>query len=113
MLARFIIFLHSSLTVSAFVGTHDGRPRYIERNKERGAAYAHVIPAEIIYCQDIAAWVFKHDHIQTSLDVDNEVNSYLLFSHLVSFNFQVTDVSDVVSEEPVLVVDEIGNNRFV
>ncbi len=105
--------LFSSLTVSAFLGTHDGRPRYVERNKARGAAYAHVIPAEIIYCHDIDAWVFKHDRIRTSLDIDNEVNSYLSFSHLVSFNFQVADVSDVVNEESVLVVDEIGLYRFV
>ena len=77
----------SLLTVSAFAGVHDGRPRYIERNKEQGEAYAHVIPAEIVYCRDIEAWVFKHEHIQTSLDVDNEVNSFFYFlSCLIQFS---------------------------
>jgi len=67
-----------------FIGTHDGRPRYIERNKERGGAFEHVVPAQIVYCRGIEAWVFKHENIRTSLEVDNEVGTAfsLLFLHV-------------------------------
>ena len=57
------------------IGTHDGRPMYIERNKEHGGAYTHVIPAEISYCQEMEAWVFRHDNIRTSFADDNEVST--------------------------------------
>ena len=48
-----------------FIGTHDGRPRYIERNKERGGAFEHVVPAQIVYCRGIEAWVFDLPHVVT------------------------------------------------
>jgi hypothetical protein len=57
------------------LGTHDGRPRYVERNKENGGAFKQVIPAEIIFCKKIEAWVFRHKNIRTSLDNDYEVSS--------------------------------------
>lgn len=62
----------------AVKGTHDGRPRYVERNKENGGAYTQVIPAEIIYCKKIDAWVFRHENIRTSLNDDYEVTSLFL-----------------------------------
>ena len=48
--------------------TKDGRPRYIEQNKEKREEYDKhkVIPAEIIYCPEIKAWVFRHKHIHTT-----------------------------------------------
>lgn len=67
-------FLIIRTVVTFYKGTHDGRPRYVERNKERGGAYEHVVPAEIIYCHDIEAWVFRHENIHTSLEDDNEVD---------------------------------------
>ena len=70
------------LVVLLSQGTHDGRPRYVERNKENwGAFKQEVIPAEIVYCGMIGMWVFRHQHIRTSLDSDSEVKSYfVLFS---------------------------------
>jgi hypothetical protein len=67
-------FSHASSFV-ANKGTHDGRPRYVERNKENGGVFKHVSPAEIIFCGKIEAWVFRHKNIRTSLDNDYEVSS--------------------------------------
>jgi len=32
-------------------GTHDGRPKYTEQNKEDGMPFLKTIGAEIIYCE--------------------------------------------------------------
>ncbi len=32
-------------------GTHDGRPKYTEQNKEDGSPFLKTIGAEIIYCK--------------------------------------------------------------
>lgn len=53
---------------------HDGRPRYVERNKEDGSPFLETVPAEIIYCEDLEAWVFRHPNIRTSLDELEEVS---------------------------------------
>ena len=45
---------------------HDSRPKYVERNKEWGEEFNHIVPAEIIYCDDIESWVFRHQHIRTA-----------------------------------------------
>ena len=56
-------------------GTHDGRPKYTEQNKENGEPFVHTIGAEIIYCEDLEAWVFRHEKISTSPnDGDEEVS---------------------------------------
>jgi hypothetical protein len=54
--------------------THDGRPRYVERNKEDGSPFLETVPAEIIYCESLGAWVFRHPNIRTSLDELEEVS---------------------------------------
>lgn len=56
---------------------HHGRPRYVERNKVDGAPFKHehgIIPAEIVYCQVIESWVFRHDDIRTS-NTEDEVTA--------------------------------------
>ena len=55
-------------------GTHDGRPKYTEQNKEDGDPFLRTLGAEIIYCQDLESWVFRHEHIKTSPDEDLEVS---------------------------------------
>jgi hypothetical protein len=56
--------------------TQDGvvaeRPRYVEMNKEKGEPYKSTIPAEIIYCEDIEAWVLMHPKIKTSVDSEDQ-----------------------------------------
>ena len=49
-------------------GTHDGYPKYVEQNKKDGGSFASVTPAEIRYCDDLDAWVFKHPDISVSPD---------------------------------------------
>ena len=67
-----------------YEGLFDGRPRYVEWNKVHGD---HVIPAEIVFCNEIQAWVFRHEDIRTSIDEDNEVSTSYLISHsLVQFS---------------------------
>ena len=56
-------------------GTHDGRPKYTEQNKEDGSEFRSTIPAEIRYCQDLESWVFSHPFIRTTNVTDQEVNS--------------------------------------
>jgi len=70
---RLLIYSHFN-GLYTFDGTEAERPRYVEMNKEKGAPYKNTIPAEIIYCEDIEAWVFRHRHITTSLysDASNE-----------------------------------------
>ena len=53
-------------------GVHDGRSRYVERNKVNGAPFKHVTPAEIVYCQAIEAWIFRHTDIATAEDEQDE-----------------------------------------
>lgn len=53
------------------------RPRYVEMSKEKKDQPFHTtIPAYIMYCEDIKAWVLTHPKIRTSLDSDqvNECN---------------------------------------
>jgi len=59
---------------------HHGRPRYVERNKEDGSPFLETIPAEIIYCKDLEAWVFRHQNIRTSLDELEEVRTDYVYT---------------------------------
>lgn len=48
-------------------GGHDGYPKYIEQNKGDGTAFgSSVIGAEIVYCNEIGSWVFRHPLISTT-----------------------------------------------
>eukprot|EP00986_Skeletonema_menzelii_P019098 scaffold27063_cov200-Skeletonema_menzelii.AAC.2 len=57
-------------------GNAGERPRYVERNKEKGDPFKSTIPAELWYCEDIESWVLSHPKIRPSLDADeiNECN---------------------------------------
>lgn len=57
-------------------GLREGRPRYVEMNKESGDLFKSTIPAELTYCEDIESWVITHPKIRTSLDANekNECN---------------------------------------
>jgi len=57
-------------------GTVNGRPKYVEMNKEDGDPFqrADPGPAEIIYCEDIEAWVFRHARIRT-VPIEEENNA--------------------------------------
>lgn len=44
-----------------------GKPRYVEQNKEDGLPFRSTIPAEIVYCEDAESWVFRHEKISTTL----------------------------------------------
>eukprot|EP00804_Cyclotella_cryptica_P006488 CCRYP_012786-RC/>CCRYP_012786-RC protein AED:0.10 eAED:0.10 QI:1112/0.72/0.91/1/0.81/0.83/12/549/753 len=64
-------------------GTHDGKPRYVEQNKEDGHSFRSTIPAEIVYCEDAESWVFRHEKISTTLsqeDDDQNECDWLLLS---------------------------------
>jgi len=52
-------------------GSHDGYPKFVERNKVDGSSYEEVIGAEIKYCKDEEAWVFAHRDIVKSGDSTN------------------------------------------
>ena len=48
-------------------GTHQGRPRYVEQNKQSGDSFgASVTGSEIVYCDEIDSWVFMHENISTT-----------------------------------------------
>lgn len=49
---RLLIYSHFN-GIYAENGTHDGRPKYTEQNKEDGQSFRHTIGAEIIYCEEI------------------------------------------------------------
>jgi hypothetical protein len=69
-------------------GTHDGKPRYVEQNKERGRPFQSTIPAEIVYCQDSESWVFRHEYILTDIINDglqNECDWLLTSPQTVGF----------------------------
>ncbi|KAL7552484.1 hypothetical protein ACHAWF_015731 [Thalassiosira exigua] len=42
-----------------------GYPKYVERNKENGSPFKSTIGAEIVYCPNLEAWVFRHGMIST------------------------------------------------
>ena len=44
-------------------GSHDGYPRYVERNKNDGSKFVNRKGAEIKYCKEIGSWVFMHENI--------------------------------------------------
>jgi hypothetical protein len=48
------------------------KPRYVEQNKEDGSPFRSTVPAEIVYCDDAEAWVFRHERISTTLDTDDD-----------------------------------------
>ncbi len=66
--------LLNHITFVLFQGSFDGRPRYVERDKVHGEPFQFVTPAEIIFCEEIQAWVFRHEDIKTSIVKDQEVN---------------------------------------
>ena len=46
---------------------HRGYPKYIEQNKNDGTPFGDsVTGAEIIYCNDLGSWVFRHPDILTT-----------------------------------------------
>ncbi|EJK53216.1 hypothetical protein THAOC_27398 [Thalassiosira oceanica] len=55
----------------------NGRPSYIEMNKEDGDPFQRKDPgpAEIMYCEDIEAWVFRHSRIRTMVNVNVKENN--------------------------------------
>ena len=48
--------------VYRFDGFFGGLPRYVEQNK-RGDPFRSTLPAEIVYCQSMGRWVFRHKNI--------------------------------------------------
>ncbi|KAL7518261.1 hypothetical protein ACHAWX_003107 [Stephanocyclus meneghinianus] len=48
-----------------------GYPIYTEMNKKSGVAYQEIVGAEIIYCREEEAWVFRHRNI-SKVDNSNE-----------------------------------------
>jgi len=79
---RLLIYSHfNGIYVESDGDTHDGRPRYVEHNKEDGSPFLETVPAEIIYCEKLEAWVFRHKNIRTSLDeLEENKCSWLLKS---------------------------------
>lgn len=63
-----IVHLDESYIFECLYNT--GKPRYVEQNKENGKPYHSTIPAEIVYCQEAEAWVFRHSKIRANLDED-------------------------------------------
>ena len=94
-------------------GLHDGRPRYVERSKARGEPFKVVTPAEIVYCQAIEAWVFRHPDIKTASYPPNEVNE----ESLTFFDCDTTSFLTIctlhMNPERLLLVDENSFYRFV
>jgi len=62
-------------------------------NKEKGGAYKKTIPAEIIYCEDIEAWVFMHPNIKTSLDSDASNECQWLLRSEQTEDFDLVELS--------------------
>ena len=68
-----------------------GYPIYTEMNKNTGESYHETIGAEIVYCEEEEAWIFRHEHISKQEGTtDNEVR--LLFEMI--FRLQVLQLSD-------------------
>eukprot|EP00804_Cyclotella_cryptica_P006522 CCRYP_012789-RB/>CCRYP_012789-RB protein AED:0.24 eAED:0.24 QI:253/1/1/1/0.71/0.8/15/71/708 len=71
-------------------GTHNGKPRYVEQNKEDGHPFRSTIPAEIVYCEDAESWVFRHEKISTTnseaSDDKNECDWLLISPETESFD---------------------------
>jgi len=84
---RLLLYSHFS-GIYVENGTHDGRPKYTEQNKERGDPFINTIPAEIVYCEDDEAWVFRHERIRTSANEENEneCNWLLKSAHTDSYD---------------------------
>ena len=87
---KLLIFSHFNGIYEEVQSTNSYRPRYIERNKVNGSPFKEVTPAEIMYCQEIDSWVFRHVDIHDSNSSShlNENNcNWLLKSHRTeSFN---------------------------
>ncbi|KAL9185555.1 hypothetical protein ACHAXT_003332 [Thalassiosira profunda] len=54
-----------NLSIPEEDGTHDGYPRYVEANKYDGRSQfgASVTGAELVYCSEIASWIFRYEDI--------------------------------------------------
>ena len=72
---RLLVYSHFNGIYEEIRDRHHGRPRYVERNKEDGSEFQVTVPAEIIYCEYLEAWVFRHPNIRTSLDDLEEVSN--------------------------------------
>lgn len=52
-------------------GSHHGHPRYVEQNKEDGKAFSTLASApgaELVFCNEIVSWVFRHPNILSDHD---------------------------------------------
>lgn len=85
------LFLHERYK---FNGTHNGRPKYTEQNKEDGDEFKSTIPAEIIYCADIESWVFRHPNITTALTDDQENECSWLLRSPNTESFDITELAE-------------------
>jgi hypothetical protein len=75
-------------------GTIAERPRYVEMNKEKGEPYKSTIPAEIIYCEDIEAWVLMHPKIKTSVDSEDQNECQWLLRSEQTEDFDIEELSE-------------------
>lgn len=51
---------------------HDGYPKYSEQNKIDNKGFVDTVGAELLYCGDLGAWVFRHPDIKTSRNGEEE-----------------------------------------
>jgi hypothetical protein len=72
-------------------GKYGGHPRYVEQNKRDNSPFQELVGAEIVYCNEISAWVFRHDNIKTSKDglEENECHWLLRSPQISTYDLEV------------------------
>ena len=76
-------------------GSHNGYPRYVEQNKYDGTAFGRsVVGAEMIYCNGIGSWVFRHPDILTSADGENENECSWLWKSARTDDYDILSTSE-------------------
>jgi len=70
--------------------------KYTERNKEDGGMFKRTVGAEIVFCEAIDAWVFRHEDISISRNDDDERDNecaWLLYSDETN-SFDIIELAD-------------------
>ena len=68
----YIAKLTTECDSSSRTQTHDGYPKYSEQNKIDNKGFVNTVGAELLYCGDLGAWVFRHPDIKTSPNGEEE-----------------------------------------
>eukprot|EP00578_Thalassiosira_sp_NH16_P023261 CAMPEP_0181093132 /NCGR_PEP_ID=MMETSP1071-20121207/9285_1 /TAXON_ID=35127 /ORGANISM="Thalassiosira sp., Strain NH16" /LENGTH=802 /DNA_ID=CAMNT_0023175351 /DNA_START=14 /DNA_END=2422 /DNA_ORIENTATION=+ len=90
---RLLLYSHFSGTYIEN-GTHGGYPRYTEQNKRNSSKFEALVGAELLFCHELEAWVFRHELIKTSQNGKEENECSWLMRSPDTITFDIEEAAD-------------------